>query len=189
MRVKCYTSLLAQTLILKDWKTTKVIHRNICILFYLGENRLNSQFTNYFLVVQEIMHFKENVYYQGKKKRGGGEGEEKKKVKDFLFRHNKELYLEALLSLILIFSLTYLAWIHNLADILSKVSTVSEIISLFCMAKLFTLVMLKWITLRGSDFSWQLIEIRDTTLVIILQMSSLFAFSSDSQLLATSSLC
>lgn len=182
MRVKCYTSLLAQTLILKDWKTTRVIHRNICILFYLCENRLNSQLTNYFLVVQEIMHFKENVYLKKKKVK-------KKKEKDFLFRHNKELYLEALLSLILIFSLTYLAWIHNLADILSKVSTVSEIISLFCMAKLFTLVMLKWITLRESDFSWQLIEIRDTTLVIILQMSSLFAFSSDSQLLATSSLC
>lgn len=53
------------------------------------------------------------------------------------------------------------------------------------MAKLFTLVMLKWITLRESDFSCQLIEIRDTTLVIVLQMSSLFAFSSDSQLLAS----
>lgn len=116
---------------------------------------------------------------QGKKKR------EKKKDKSAYFRYNKELYLEALLSLILIFSLTYLAWIHNLADILSKVSTVSEIIRLLCMAKLFTLVMLKWITLRESDFSWQLIEIRDTTLVIVLQMNSLFAFSSDSQLLAT----
>lgn len=94
-------------------------------------------------------------------------------------------YLETLLSMTLIFSLTYLARIHNLADILSKVSTVSEIISLFCMAKLFILVMLKWITLRESNFSWQLIEIRDTTLVIVLQMSSLFAFRSDSQLLAT----
>lgn len=114
-----------------------------------------------------------------KKERG------KKKDKSAYFRYNKDLYLEALLSVILIFSLTYLAWIHNLADISSKVSTVSEIISLFCMAKLFTLVMLKWITLRESDFSWQLIEIRDTTLVIALQMSSLFAFSSDSQLLAT----
>lgn len=113
----------------------------------------------------------------------------KRKYKTFLFRYNKELYLEALLSLILIFSLIYIAWIHNLADILSKVSTVSEIISLFCMAKLFSLVMLKLITLRVSNFSWQLTEIRDKTLAIILQMSSLFAFSSDSQLLATSNLC
>lgn len=51
---------------------------------------------------------------QKKKKR------KKRKDKSLVFRHNKELYLEALLSLILIFSLTYLAWIHNLADILSK---------------------------------------------------------------------
>lgn len=125
---------------------------------------------------------------EGKKKK-----ERKKRRKDkgflFLFMHNKESYLEALLSLILIFSLTYLAWIHNLADIWSKVSTVSEIISLFCMAKLFTLVMLKWITLGESDFSWKLIEIRDTTLVIVLQMRALFAFGSDLQLLSVSSLC
>lgn len=94
--------------------------------------------------------------------------ERKKRTKDkvFLFMHNKESYLEALLSLKLIFSLTYLVWIHNLDDIWSKVSTVTEIISSFFMAKLFTLVMLKWITLGKSDFSCKLSEIGDTTLVI-----------------------
>ena len=52
-----------------------------------------------------------NYAFQGESLLAGGGGRKKKKRKDksFLFRHNKELYLEALLSLILIFSLTYLA--------------------------------------------------------------------------------
>lgn len=37
------------------------------------------------------------------------ERKKRRKDKGFLFMHNKESYLEALLSLILIFSLTYLA--------------------------------------------------------------------------------
>jgi len=46
-------------------------------------------------------------YLSARKKKK--EKKKKRKEKSFIFRYNKELCLEALLSLILIFSLTYLA--------------------------------------------------------------------------------